>query len=130
MFLNSLIRLTVVASVTYCSFYDRPWQWWIPLLLIAIFIVRGVVAAEGDAERIDCLADQVYFLSFAGTLGALLGLLVQIRINGEATSEDSVEMVGAIAVLTILFGILSMATLREYGQKLSDQGSPLKSAAV
>jgi hypothetical protein len=129
MFLNTCLRLAVVASVLYCSIYDQTTHLWIPLVTMAIFLIRGIVMAEGDAGRIDALANQIYFIAFSATLSALLGLLARLYLNGEAADDlRPAEMMGAIALVTTLFGIVCMTSLKDYAQKLADEGSPQKPA--
>jgi hypothetical protein len=117
----------MVASVIYCSVCDQPHFLWIPFVILLVFLVRGVVRADGNAEHIEALADQAYLLAFSGTMSALLGLIGRVYLNGgEADDLMSAESMGAVALVMTLVGILSMVTLKEYAQKLADEGSPLK----
>src|SRR5688572_19471316 len=112
MLLNLFLRLAVVSSVIYCTMWHRPAYLWIPFVMMAIFLARGILAAQCDAVRIDALADQTYFLAYSATVSSLVGLLGHIYLEGEVPTDlRSVEMMGAIALLTTLLGLVSMFTL-------------------
>jgi hypothetical protein len=123
MITNLLLRAAVISSVVWCTACERPAYVWIPLLAIAVFVFRGALTAEGDAERIDALGDQTYFLAYSATVSALLGLLWRIYREGEIPNDlRPVEIMGVIALLTTLIGLIGMVTLKEYAQKLTEEG--------
>lgn len=123
MFMNSLLRVAVVFSVVWCTTWDRPSYVWVPVLLIVVFVVKGVVASEGVAERIDALGDQTYFLAYSATASALLGLLGRVYKEGGIPNDlRPVEIMGAIALSTTIIGLIAMITLKEYAQSLTDDG--------
>jgi len=129
MFQNLVVRIAVSASVIYCGMYNHPGYLWLPVLLMVIFVVRGTRVARDDAERVEALAEQVYFLAFSATLSALLGLLGRVYIAGDSPNDSrATEIMGAVALFNTLFGVLGMVTLKDYAQQLADQGSPVRPA--
>src|ERR1700722_17033069 len=125
MLLSTMLRLTMVGSVVYCTFQDHPQYLWLPVLTLFVFVVRGIVAADGNAGRVDALAEHTYYLTFIGTLSSFLGILLRIYSDSTTAADTrSMVMLGVVAVLTTLAGFFGMATLKECAQRLADQGSP------
>lgn len=95
MFFSTVLRLTMAASVIYCAVNDQPQYGWVPALALLVFAVRGVVAADRDAVRIDAHAEQTYFFGFLGTLSTLPGLLARLYLFGKETVNlHSMAMMG------------------------------------
>jgi hypothetical protein len=128
MLFSTVLRLTMVASVIYCAVKDLPNYGWIPVLSLFVFAVRGVAAADGDAVRIDVHAEQTYYFGFLGTLSTLPGFLARLYLNGKETLDlHSLAMIGMVGSLGMLAGFFGLITLKEYAQRLADEGSPAPS---
>lgn len=126
MLLSTLLRLTMVGSIVYCTVSDQPQYLWLSPLTLLVFTVRGLVAAHGDAKSVNALGEQTYYLGFLGTLSTLLGLLLRISLSGsDSIDQHFMLTLGILAAVSILAGFLAMSTLTEYAGKLADQGSPM-----
>jgi hypothetical protein len=115
--------LMMLLAVGAAAWIDAPWAVALPVAVILAYAAVRYALEPRHAEGVAGLADQVYFLSYLGTLGAIGVLAILLSRDPEALQDRrSVGLLASVAVWGSVAGVVLLKALKAHAWRLG--GAP------
>jgi hypothetical protein len=121
-FVSLLFTLLAVSSVLLCAVLDEPLLAAAPLVLLLLYVLVAFWLSAGDPSDLEWFADHVYFLGYVSTITAFAGVVLRAWLFDEGFDDvRPVLLMGGIALLTTVAGLVGMTFIRSYARMLEDR---------
>ena len=115
-----LLRLVSIVSVILCGVYDKPVFAMVVILIMIVYSIISIKTSNGDSLKLESQADQVYFVGYLSTISAFSVIVLKIYVSNGVTELRIILLMTGVALLTTVFGLLAMTTLKDYAQSLEE----------
>jgi hypothetical protein len=121
--ISLLFSVLAIAAVLACPLLDEPRLALGPVLLILVYMLVAMRMSGGDPEALEWFADHVYFLGYVSTITAFAGVVLHAWLQGDSFDDPRlVLLMGGVALLTTVVGLVGMTTLRSYARAWELEG--------
>jgi hypothetical protein len=115
-----LIRGIAVISVLVMGVLDKPQCALVPIVMMILYTIFGLITSHRDRTKIEAVADQVYFVGYLSTIAAFAGVILRIFVMRKMPEDPlPVLLMGGVALVTTVLGLLVMTTLKDYALSLN-----------
>ena len=113
-----VVVLTVTLSGVAAGF-SRPILVCVAIGMMIIYAVVGSLSAKKDAAAILACGQRTYYLGYACTIAALVGLTFSLLLQGHGSLDPRAILVaGLVALSTTLVGLIVLVSLTDYSRSL------------
>jgi len=119
-----VLRVLAIASVVACGMFETAAFAWVPIAAIGLATVLGVAKNRTDPDKLNEIAEQVYFLGYLSTIAAFAAAVLNVYRQGHIPEKPfALLLMVAIALMTTVAGLLCMTAIKEYSSTLPKQDS-------
>jgi hypothetical protein len=119
-----VFSLAMLLAVGTAAWVDSDEGVTLPVAVILAYAVVGYALERRQADAVAALADQVYFLSYLGTLAAIGVLAVMLSRDAEGLKDTrTIARLAGVAVWGSVAGVVMLKTLKARSRALPGGGA-------